>query len=199
MVIWTRGSTSNEFRLSRGILANGYIVGDLAVDAPENMPPRNVKKVIITHAHCDHIASLAQVEAEIYASVLAKKAIEENDELSLLCSTLYFDVDFRGLSILPLKDGDVIKQGDFNFQIIETPGHSEDSICIYLEEKGFLFAGDTIFPDFMLPNTDLPTSSIIKLKDSYEKLLTLDIRKIFPGHGMPFEEKDYIKSLLRQF
>ena len=83
------------------------------------------------------------------------------------------------------------------FRDQETPGHAKGALCFYDEEAKILFAGDTVFPDLGIPRTDLPGSEPEKLKETYSRLETLDIKTIYPGHGEKIEEKDYVKKILK--
>lgn len=71
----------------------------------------------------------------------------------------------------------------FDYEIIKTPGHSNDSICFYFEEYKTLFSGDFIFLG-TIGRTDLPTGSDYDMQESLEKISTYpDDIKVFPGHG----------------
>jgi glyoxylase-like metal-dependent hydrolase (beta-lactamase superfamily II) len=69
--------------------------------------------------------------------------------------------------------------------VLETPGHTKGSVCLYSEKDALLFSGDTLF--FMgVGRTDLPGSSEKSLLDSIRaKLLVLPPEtRVFPGHGL---------------
>ena len=72
-----------------------------------------------------------------------------------------------------------------DLQIIETPGHTPGSICLYWPEEKTLISGDTLFQNGY-GRTDLPGGNMGQLITSLEKLFTLpsDVR-VFPGHGAP--------------
>ncbi|MBA7531981.1 hypothetical protein ES705_24207 [subsurface metagenome] len=65
--------------------------------------------------------------------------------------------------------------GDRTFEVIYTPGHSNDSICLYCEDDGVVFAGDTIFPDGLSDEYSL----------AVEEICRRYIRVIYYGHGSP--------------
>jgi len=89
---------------------------------------------------------------------------------------------------------------DFNYKIIENPGHTKDSISFYFEEEKIMFCGDFIFQD-TIGRTDLPTGNIIEMKKSIKNLLTMDESiMLYPGHYEKTsirEEKDNLKNLLK--
>ncbi len=76
-----------------------------------------------------------------------------------------------------MKDGELIRIADKIFEIIYTPGHSNDSICIYCKAGGVLFSGDTPL-DIKTCGGTYEDSFIMAL----EKLAKKNIKTIYPGH-----------------
>ena len=72
---------------------------------------------------------------------------------------------------------------NFNFEIIYTPGHKEDLICIYFKEEKIMFTGDFIFKG-AIGRTDLEGGNPIDMINSLNKIkkYNKDII-IYPGHG----------------
>ena len=70
--------------------------------------------------------------------------------------------------IKPLKDG--FDVGSVKLEIINTPGHSKGSICLYEKANKVLFSGDTVFPQGSFGRVDLPTGNLKELVNSLEKL-----------------------------
>lgn len=95
---------------------------------------------------------------------------------------------------------DYIKEGDEinTFKVLETPGHTEGSVCFYNESEGILFSGDTLFRRSR-GRTDLLEGDEDKLILSLKKLLIVkDETKVYPGHGANTtmkEEKPWIEAL----
>ena len=83
-----------------------------------------------------------------------------------------------------VRDGDTLRMGDQLFEVIHTPGHSSDSICLYNEAEGVLFAGDT--PLLISSSTG---SYEAGFKAALEKLCARDVRRIYFGHGPPLTER----------
>ena len=86
------------------------------------------------------------------------------------------------------------KIGKFNFEVIYTPGHSNDSISFYFRENKMMFVGDFIFKD-SIGRCDLPTGSEEEMKKSIDKILKFDNNiKLYPGHyditDLDFEKKN---------
>ena len=92
-------------------------------------------------------------------------------------SQLRFDVDWIG-------EGDKLTFGDTVLSVLQTPGHSQGSVCFYGREDGVLFSGDTLFR-MSVGRSDFPGGSHESLLDSVDtKLFPLpDDTKIYPGHG----------------
>ena len=92
--------------------------------APTGVGKWPVEQVVLTHGHSDHCALLPQVREAFHPKVFA------------------FSPNIVGVDIV-LRDGDRLRMGDEDFEVIHTPGHSSDSICLYNRAEGVLFAGDT--------------------------------------------------------
>ena len=82
--------------------------------------------------------------------------------------------------VLPLAEGDTLSPGgSVRLQVLETPGHSPDSLCFYLEDEGVLFTGDTI-----LGGTTTAVNDLADYLHSLQRLRALpNLRVICPGHG----------------
>jgi glyoxylase-like metal-dependent hydrolase (beta-lactamase superfamily II) len=81
-----------------------------------------------------------------------------------------------------LKDGDIIEIGQREFKVMNTPGHTAGSICLYDENSGILFSGDTVFPDGAFGRVDFPTGDADALIKSIRTLANLNVKHLFPGH-----------------
>jgi len=82
-----------------------------------------------------------------------------------------------------LKEGDTVALEDIKFVVIETPGHTIGSICLYNKENAVLFSGDTLFFE-SIGRYDLPTGNFDSLINSINKILTLDkSTTVYTGHG----------------
>ena len=83
-----------------------------------------------------------------------------------------------------LEAADVIF--DTGLVVIETPGHTHGSICLYSERDKLLFSGDTLFFQG-IGRADLPGGNETMLMESiHDKIMTLPPEtRVFPGHGVP--------------
>ena len=130
-------------------------------NASTGVGKKRVEQVILTHSHYDH-ASLLPLIREVFNPV-----------------AYAFSPFLEGVDNL-LKDGQMLKAGDRMFEVIYTPGHSNDSICLYCEEDHVLFAGDTAVL-ITLDNGSYSEDFVHAL----ERLSRRDIRSIYFGHGEP--------------
>ncbi len=72
----------------------------------------------------------------------------------------------------------------FDYKILETPGHSKDSVTYYFYKDNIMFCGDFLFKD-AIGRTDLPTGSDVEMKKSLEEISKYpDDTLLFPGHGL---------------
>jgi hydroxyacylglutathione hydrolase len=144
-----------------------------------------VKKILVTHAHIDHIASAQQLKEITGAPILYNQA-----DLPLV-AMMDVQAGWLGLpmpTVLPPDhspaDGEVVEVGGIAGNILYTPGHSEGSLCLYVAKEHLLLAGDTLFAGGV-GRTDLPGGNHGKLMASIrDRLLTLaDDTVVIPGHG----------------
>jgi len=177
-----------------GIICNGYFFDGVIIDAPFGCRFPDAELMIITHPHCDHFYRAGLFKGKKAASLYGKGIINSKSK-NCLCD--YIGWDFPDVKIdRGLNNGEKIKTKNYCLEVIDTPGHCLGSICLYEPELKILFSGDTIFPDFNLPRTDLPTSDINALKKSCQILSKLEIETIYPGHGKKIKEKRYIEKIL---
>jgi len=119
-----------------------------------------VEYAIVTHGHGDHTWGVSEAVERFGCKTVAHKSMLLNLDL-------------------PVDDGDIIALGELEIEIIYTPGHSDDSICILCGDK--LITGDTLFVG-KVGGTDLGEGAR-KEWDSLHKLMKLDSNiEVWPGH-----------------
>jgi hydroxyacylglutathione hydrolase len=143
----------------------------------------DIKIIVLTHGHSDHIAALRDIQDKTGAAVAIH--IEDADFLEGHGSvSSQFGISYRTPHPPErlLRDGDVIEVGGMSFKVIHTPGHTPGSICL-LTDFG-VFTGDTIFRRG-IGTTLMPGSSRPQLLNSILKRLMIlpDDTFIYPGHG----------------
>lgn len=176
--------------------SNTYIVGnetDCFIIDPSNdirnikklVNNRNVLGVFLTHGHFDHFKTLVDTmklyDTKIY---LHKEALNKLKNPNSSCSNMFgyntiIDLEQKQYQIV--HNGDKIKLNDFEIKVLTTPGHTNCSICLMLDNV--IFSGDTLF-ETGVGRWDLPTGNVIELTKSIKMLLALkNDYQVYPGHG----------------
>jgi hydroxyacylglutathione hydrolase len=145
----------------------------------------NIKRLLNTHAHIDHIlgnkkvAERYNLKPELHESDLF--TFENTKRNSLIFGFVLDDTPSPELS---LKEGAVITISDNELEILFTPGHSKGSVSFYCRKQGFVISGDVIFNQ-SIGRTDLPGGNQqILLNSIAEKIYTLPPETvIYSGHG----------------
>ncbi len=155
---------------------DGYFIKN--VDQITSSGKKNrLDQIILTHSHLDHSGGVREFKKRYGSKVLAFAPGEDVDEV--------------------LKDGQSIRVADQTMTVIHSPGHSDDSICLYSPVERAIFCGDVplIIP---APGTRFPIEFIHVLS----AISDLDIATIYPGHSEPVTEdasgliKKSLKNLL---
>lgn len=143
-----------------------------------------IRLIVATHGHADHVGALARVKAATGAEV----AIHELDGRMLADPGLSGAAMF-GLGQEPvgadrlLREGDVVAVPgtDVELEVLHTPGHTRGSICLL--GKGVLFSGDCLFAGG-IGRVDLPGGDEEAMAASLARLIRLDPGLVvYPGHG----------------
>lgn len=122
---------------------------------------KRVEQVVLTHSHYDHASLLPQIRKRYAPTVCAHStSLEGVDRL--------------------LRDGETLRMGDETFEVIHTPGHSNDSICFYCQGEGVLFAGDS--PIIVQSGAGTYEDGFV---NALIRLARRNIKAIYFGHGDP--------------
>jgi len=144
-----------------------------------------VKKIVLTHTHFDHAGGAAEMSeltgAEILVHPLEGDRISSGDFSVAL--TKLFGSTMRPFRWSPMDEGSMIETGSANFRVLHLPGHSEGSIGLWEEKTHSLIAGDTVFADGGIGRYDLPSGNLALLRNSLERIASMDVKNLYPGHG----------------
>ena len=111
-----------------------------------NLSGCSPRAILLTHAHGDHIAGVAELRSQYQIPLVAG----ENERAYLSDPMLNLSSEIgHPISLAPAErwvgDDDVISYGSLAFRVLATPGHTSGGVCYLDEEHGRLFCGDTIF------------------------------------------------------
>jgi hydroxyacylglutathione hydrolase len=144
-----------------------------------------VKAIVITHAHIDHIGGAAKLKASTGAPVMMNARDQElYNHLETQAEWVGMANPTRTTIDAEAREGLALTLGDAAFQIIETPGHTQGSVSIWIPSENKLVAGDTLFRD-SIGRTDLPGGDGRQILRSIKnQLLPLpESAVVIPGHG----------------
>lgn len=154
--------------------------------------PVQVKWLLHTHGHLDHVGAARAVKQAIPESRIALHSGDEPLYLALKKQGQMFGIQYDDPPPIDhrLEHGEEIIVGKLKFSVIHTPGHSPGSVCLRMHEdsasgvKETLFSGDTLFYR-SVGRTDLwGADGDLMFKNINDRILTLDgDTRVCPGHG----------------
>ncbi|MDE6723040.1 MAG: MBL fold metallo-hydrolase [Eubacterium sp.] len=152
----------------------------------------DLEYILLTHGHYDHIGGVKEIKERFKAKVVISEADADmlsSSRLSLavFCGGVHHDTNAE----LLVKDGNVITLGKTDIKVMATPGHTKGGVCYIADDV--IFTGDTLFC-CSCGRTDFPGGSFSEIKDSLQRLASLDKNyKIYPGHE-EFSTLDFEKQ-----
>jgi len=170
--------------------------------------PGDLRFIISTHGHLDHNGNTAYLREKYDARIAmhsgdlvmtesgdmfrGMKGLTVTVARTILLLTGLSPYDSFKPDII-LEDGDSLSEYGFDARVVHIPGHSKGSIGV-LTTGGDLFCGD------LLENTGKPAKTRIvvdsaELDASVEKLRTLGVKTVYPGHGKPFQMEQFMENI----
>jgi glyoxylase-like metal-dependent hydrolase (beta-lactamase superfamily II) len=131
----------------------------------------DVREVLLTHRHPDHMGGVPDVR-RLFPRVPVAKLVRNDPSLPV--------------AMAPLDDGATVRGDGVTLRAVYTPGHASDHLCFYLEEERALFTGDLILggSTTVIPPDDGDLGDYLA---SLRRVLALDVQRIYPAHGPVLE------------
>ena len=124
--------------------------------------------LVVTHGHSDHISGAPAIVGRRPATRLSKMPWPERD---------------RGLAWAPLHDGDVVETGEGRLEVIHTPGHAPDHVCLWHAESRTIFVGDMLVQGTTVMIPASHRGSLAEYLRSLDRILALNPTRALPAHG----------------
>ncbi len=185
------------------LIDTGYISDfDLTAESIKSLGVSisDVRLIITTHCHSDHVGGNKIIQersgCDIALHKFGKHFMDTKDDWATWWKYFGQEADFFDPT-KALEDGDIISIGPHKFEVMHTPGHASDGIVLYNRKEKLLISSDTLWEyDLAAINTRVEgTTAVYSLDESLEKLATLPVSIVYPGHGRPF--KDFKGALKR--
>lgn len=176
---------------------NTYLVGNIEVAVIDPGPPMDkhvtaiqeaapgpIRWILVTHTHPDHSPAAKKLAAETGAELLGIPAPDGKVQDKT------FVPDRR------LSDGDSLETNEFVIRAVHTPGHASNHLCYRHEEHRWLFTGDHIMSGSTVV-IDPPDGNMLHYLESLERLKTLNLAALLPGHGSQINNpEDAVNQLI---
>ncbi len=176
----------------------------------------DIKRIIMTHTHLDHIGCLSEIRAQmpwvalwvhsaeagqleqgddrtVYGMEMFKSMVQSQYQLKE--SAFKFQVDKQ------LQDGEQLQIGDMTWEVIHVPGHSAGAVALYEKSNKVLIPGDVVYADHAIGRFDLFGADPKKHRESLDRLGKLDVDILLPGHNRILEQvpDGYIRETAEQW
>ena len=131
-----------------------------------------LEAILLTHGHFDHVGAVK----DLFEQTQCKVYIHTDDLLlpeKFTAGPLFYTHEYG--------EGDVLEMAGLTIRVMHTPGHTEGSVCLFVDDC--IFAGDTLFCH-SCGRTDLPGGNPDALMASLARLKNLEgDYRVFPGHN----------------
>lgn len=135
--------------------------------------------VIVTHAHSDHAAGAPAIVARWPRARFWKMPWPERDAR--------VRVPWNALA-----DGQVVEAGDDSLDVIHTPGHAPDHICLWQRSSSTMFCGDLVVSGSTVVIPASEGGNLLQYLDSLRRVGALAPARLLPAHGPPIEDPQKI-------
>lgn len=174
--------------------------GDEKLDLVEQagIEVKDIKRIILTHTHFDHIGCIKEVlaslpDAQVWVHQVEGDYLERGDERIIHGNDMFAGFiraqygvkdGFYQLSVQrKLDEGDILEIGSSRWEVLHIPGHSAGGIGLYNAGSKVLISGDTVYADYNIGRFDLFSADGNQLRTSLERLAHLEAEVLLPGHN----------------
>lgn len=157
--------------------------GERQRDFIKSQGVESLKYILLTHGHFDHMIGVERFRNAFGGEVIIHQA--DADKISSAVGSLYSrferEIPFAAASAdITVKDADRLSFGEYEIEVIHTPGHTKGCVCYKIGDC--LFTGDTLFRG-SIGRVDFPDSDEAEMLSSLKKLNAIDDDyKVYPGH-----------------
>src|SRR5258708_16042283 len=161
----------------------------------DGLDPKRIRKIILTHYHCDHIGAACEaqkrLDAEVITSKFAAPVVRSGDEKAVALDTAkaagFYPADYK-LPPCPvhreLVEGDTVQVGNLALQAWETPGHCDGHLSFLMTggDRVYLIGADLVFWGGRVLLQNIHDCRIDAYANSVLKVAKLDFEALLPGH-----------------
>jgi glyoxylase-like metal-dependent hydrolase (beta-lactamase superfamily II) len=176
----------------------------------------DIKRVILTHTHLDHIGCLKEImeaipHAELWLHREEGELLEKGDDRTVYGMDMFKSMCQAQYEIGPdtfsfkaqrkFDGGEDLEIGGMVWEVLHVPGHSSGSIALYNSVEKVLIPGDVVYADYAIGRFDLHGANGGQLKESLYLLADLDVNILLPGHNRIDENvrPGYIRETAKQW
>ncbi len=199
-IIQERGTIMIDGGAPKGLKKFGKAIEEISIS------PEDIKLMIVTHGHWDHIGSAREIKELTGAEIAMHEQEKEWLEMGLKplppgvtpWGNIFKAIMamFMPLVNIPTTEVDVVlgdeglslEEYGISGKVIHTPGHSPGSVSVLLE-TGDVFVGDMAMNKFPLrfgPGMPIFAEDMGQLRESWSLLLGAGAKTVYPAHGRPF-------------
>jgi glyoxylase-like metal-dependent hydrolase (beta-lactamase superfamily II) len=145
--------------------------------------PAEIRKIVLTHGHRDHAMGVFELLRSYPTS-------RENGGVELILheagpAELKEVAKKLGARVTEVRGGETLAIGGQDWEVIYTPGHTIDGICLYHPSRRTVFSGDMVLPHAMAEADENAGGRLDYYLFGLRALLGKDIEHVLPGHGLP--------------
>jgi glyoxylase-like metal-dependent hydrolase (beta-lactamase superfamily II) len=177
---------------------------------------KDIKRIIMTHTHMDHIGCLGEILkqmpwSELWVHTHEAVQLEDGDERTVYGMEMFRNMCQAQYNLKPgafkfqvhkkLNGDERLEIGGMIWEVIHIPGHSAGSIALYERADNILIPGDVVYADYAIGRFDLHGADPAKLHESLFRLAELEVDVLLPGHNRIMNQvpEGYIRATAEQW